>query len=139
MKFDYSYGIIPVKLVGDNWQVLLVKHHASHWAFPKGHAEGEETPSQAAERELLEETGLKVEKYIPSEDLIERYKFKYEGELIDKKVQYFLAQVSGDVVIQQEEIQDSRWLSFVDAEKLITFKEGKNLCRKAQSLMINLF
>ena len=58
MKKEFSFGIVPLQCVNEQWQVLLVQHQAGHWAFPKGHAEIGEEPKQTAERELLEETGL---------------------------------------------------------------------------------
>jgi 8-oxo-dGTP diphosphatase len=42
-------------------QVLLVKHRWRNWVPPGGKIEPGETPREAAVRELLEETGLRVE------------------------------------------------------------------------------
>ncbi|MFI5343517.1 MAG: NUDIX domain-containing protein, partial [Chlamydiales bacterium] len=88
MKHDFSYGIIPVRIWNQQRQVLLVQHYAGHWAFPKGHAEVGENHQQAAERELLEETGLTVQTYLSDQTFIEHYFFRHQGELIEKKVQY---------------------------------------------------
>lgn len=45
-------------------KVLLVKHKKlKQWLCPGGHIEGNELPHQAAEREFLEETGIKVQVY----------------------------------------------------------------------------
>ncbi len=42
-------------------KVLLIKHKKlGKWLYPGGHVEENETPREAAEREFLEETGLKV-------------------------------------------------------------------------------
>lgn len=49
-------------VVVDGSKVLLVTNEdRSVWAFPKGHAENDETAEQVALRETLEETGYKVE------------------------------------------------------------------------------
>jgi 8-oxo-dGTP diphosphatase len=46
-------------VVFDGPQVLLVHHNATgKWVFPGGHVDANETPAEAALREVLEETGL---------------------------------------------------------------------------------
>lgn len=127
MKSEHSYGIVPVRKWRDQWQVLLVQHNSGHWAFPKGHAEENEIPSQTAERELFEETGLKVDSYLSTETFTEHYFFRRQRELISKKVEYFIALVSGKVILQEKEIQASQWLSPEEAVDRMTFKEGKYL------------
>jgi 8-oxo-dGTP pyrophosphatase MutT (NUDIX family) len=128
MKNEKSFGIIPLRLWSKQWQVLLVQHHSGYWAFPKGHQELGETPLETAERELFEETGLNVETYLSTEAYSEHYFFRHHQELINKKVDYFIAKVSGKVVLQQEEIQACQWLPLNEAVKQITFEAGKSLC-----------
>ena len=41
-------------------EVLLRRTADGHWIFPKGHVEPGESPAQAAEREVLEETGVRA-------------------------------------------------------------------------------
>lgn len=53
-------------------------------AFQKGVLKGE-SPKQAAERELLEETGMKVIRYLEHPYLVETYQFTRGGVLIDKR------------------------------------------------------
>ena len=62
---DVSYGVIPIRQVGDTWEVFLIHQFSnignnSYWVFPKGHPEAGETPEQTAKRELIEETGMTV-------------------------------------------------------------------------------
>lgn len=130
MRMETSYGVIPLRVHQHAWQILLVQHHAGHWSFPKGHPDPGESPQQAAERELQEETGLTVQRYLTPEPLIEHYFFTFQGERISKAVHYFLALVKGKVVIQEAEIKASQWLTLPEAFACITFKEGKRLCQE---------
>lgn len=44
-----------------NKKILLVKHHLfDKWVQPGGHIESDETPEDAAIREVYEETGIKI-------------------------------------------------------------------------------
>lgn len=137
MKQDFSYGIIPLRIQNGQWEVLLVQHKSGGywWAFPKGHAEVGESPQEAAARELLEETGLAVDRLLFPDPLTETYIFTFNGERIFKTVQYFLALVEGEVLIQESEIEASTWLSLDQAEKVITYKEAQRVCREAIELI----
>jgi len=132
---ERSYGIIPLRRAGKKWETLLVKHGKGHWAFPKGHPELNETPQETASRELKEETSLTVKQFIPVEPLKEFYVFKHEGVLVEKRVAYYLAEVEGEVEIQEQEIDDFRWVSLEDAAKLATFPESKALPQKVLSIL----
>jgi bis(5'-nucleosidyl)-tetraphosphatase len=135
MKYDHSFGIVPLKYSHGKWSVLLVQLHAGHWGFPKGHGEEGETPQESAERELFEETGYKVNSYISSEKVEENYMFKFEDELIQKKVIYFLAIVKGKLSTQKLEIADAKWVSLDEAEEVLTFKETKRMCLEVRRLI----
>lgn len=53
----------------DNQKVLLIKHpKLNKWLAPGGHVEDNETPIEAARREVKEETGLDIE-FIPQENI----------------------------------------------------------------------
>ena len=62
---DNSFGIVPLTYRQNFWEVFLVQHlNGAHWGFPKGRAEKGESLKQTAERELFEETGMKVIRYL---------------------------------------------------------------------------
>lgn len=132
---EHSYGIIPLQRGEGEWQVLLVKHGKGHWAFPKGHPEVGEGSRDAAIRELYEETGLRVLSFLDFPPQEENYSFYKGGHLIDKIVTYFLAEVAGNVSIQEEEIADYKWISVEKAHEMTTFSEGKTLCLKIATLL----
>lgn len=129
---EVCYGVIPFRRHQGQWQVLLIQHRKGlYWAFPKGHAEANEAPQQAAERELHEETGLSVKKWIVSEPLREAYSFMRGKQAVDKEVHYFLAEVEGRVSLQSREIAASRWSTLNEAPDIITYQESRGICRKA--------
>lgn len=137
MGKETCFGVIPVRKKEGKWQVLLL-HHAkgSFWAFPKGHPDGKETPHAAAARELTEETSLSVIEFLELPPLSERYQFKREEELIDKKITYFFAEVEGELFVDQEEILEGRWLYFHEAIELATFPETLHLIQQTQELLL---
>lgn len=56
MKYEKSCGAIVI----EDGKVLLVKHNAGHWDFPKGHVEEGETEFETAIREVKEETNIDI-------------------------------------------------------------------------------
>lgn len=117
--FPKSYGVIPIK--GD--QVYLVKHaNGGHWGFPKGRADGDELPLDAAKRELVEETGLKFEELLFEEPLIE--------DRQDKTVYLYIAIVSGKGSPQLDDVTEGKWVSFQELETTLTYKEAKAVATK---------
>lgn len=128
---EFSYGIVPLKHSPEHvWEVLLVKHRAGHWAFPKGHPNPGESPQVTAARELQEETGLHIKRIFSDQPILkENYFFLWNKKKIFKTVEYFIAEVEGKVVLQEAEVADSRWVTIDQAVELMTFEEGKKMCR----------
>lgn len=98
--------------------------------FPKGRAELNETDIQAAERELFEETGLKIVQWLRKEPFVERYQFIRARQKIYKEARYFPAIVSGSVVLQREEVLSGRWEEATTAVSCVSFPEMKRLIRQ---------
>jgi len=138
MAYEESFGIIPLRHSKDKWSVFIILHkHGNHWGFPKGKADKGETSLESAKRELQEETGLKVEKFIREEPFEEEYSFYRGKESIRKKVLYFPAIISGALFLQPEEIRDGKWMPLEEAKGLLTFQEPKNICTKLQEILKN--
>ena len=99
------------------------------WDFPGGRIDPGAPLRENMARELKEETGLDVENFLQEEPLPERYEFRRRGETVVKTVHYFPAIVSGEVRLQPEEIQDSKWVLLKEAVRHLTFRESKEMCR----------
>jgi len=128
MIYINSFGVVPLKQDKGQWYVLLILHkEGNHWGFPKGKSNAKESPFEAAKRELLEETGLMIERLLQEEPFFEQYRFRRKHEVISKTVSYFPAIVSGELKLQPEEIRDGKWCTFQEALSLLTFKEARNI------------
>lgn len=136
MRKDESFGVIPLSKKKGFWEVFLIQHNRSgYWGFPKGHAEANETPEQAAFRELKEETNLEPTHLLHKDPLMEQYTFLMEGRRVHKQVFYFIAEVAGSVELQKQEIHDGKWVPFSEAIHQVTHQEGKSLLTQVEKLL----
>lgn len=140
-RADKSFGIIPIKQVGEQWQVLLIHQFSkignnSYWAFPKGHAEADETALQSAKRELFEETGLTAEKIMQDPVFSLAYSFQFDGVQIEKTVDFYIGVVIDDtVVIQTEEVKEAGWYALSDAMERLDYSDTKKMFAQVQTFL----
>lgn len=128
---EKSAGIVLV----NHGKYLLLKYGAGHYDFPKGHLEANETPEQAAKRELKEETGISAD-IIPGFSTTIKYFFRAEGKPIAKEVTFFLAKTNEIHVTLSKEHTDFTWLSYEDALTQLTFDTAKDVLRKAHDWLL---
>jgi len=135
-KQDESFGVVPFSKEKGRWEVFIIQHNKSgYWGFPKGHAEVNESPQQAAFRELKEETNLELVKLIQNESIQEKYTFLMDGVRVFKRVFYFIAEVTGPIILQTKEIYDGMWLPIPEALIKVTHQEGKDILSKAKEAL----
>ena len=136
MKYEESFGVIPVKKIHSKWEVFLIQHiKGRYWGFPKGHAEEGETQIEAAFRELKEETNLDPINCMCMDPFVEQYQFIVKGLRVSKRVCYYLTEVSGDVVLQPQEIYSGVWVSIDQGIEKITHKEGKAILKNVSEIL----
>lgn len=111
-------------IVFDGQRVLLVKQNNGQWGFPKGHVEHDEDEEETARREIQEETNLSI--YI---DTNKRYVMQYvtdKGK--NKEVVLFVAKkVGGELVKQEDEVEELRWVDMYDVADMLTFEDAREL------------
>lgn len=128
---ELCFGVIPFSRRTSEgsagkpaWHLLLLRHRSGgHWSFPKGHVEADELPEVTAQRELLEETGLHIVRLLSAEIFWDEYEFIRDKSLIQKKVGYYLAEVSGLLNLQDSEISEAAWLTPLLAQQRVTFPQ----------------
>ncbi|CAG9332427.1 unnamed protein product [Blepharisma stoltei] len=120
---DYSYGIVPLRLSGADYEILLSKSKRyDYFQIAKGHKEHRETNIQAAIRELQEETGHSPTMFLgvdgwtndqtlasPIDPIIYVFTSK-KGRPIRKHVIYYIALVekTGEIA-DTEEVEFVQW------------------------------
>ena len=132
MLRDKSCGAVVYKYIGDNIYVLLVKHNAGHWSFPKGGVNHSEEEVETAIREIKEETNLDVA--IDSNfRFVNTYSYKNTlGKDVFKDVIYFVGcPLSDNLVAQVSELSDVKWYKVDDAYNVITYDSDMEVLRKA--------
>lgn len=132
-----SCGIIPLTKNGDEWKVFLIQHrnYEQYWTCPKGRVEPGETPEMTAVRELKEETGLEVRRFLQKEPLLEEFYWFNNGEKQLKRVLFFVAEVKGQVHIQDEEIVHGEWVPLLQAAGRIVHPEGKETLKQVEQIV----
>jgi 8-oxo-dGTP pyrophosphatase MutT (NUDIX family) len=115
--------IVPVKRAADGRRVL---------GLPKGHLDGNETPEEAARREVAEETGVDAELLEPLGDV--QYRYDRRGRPINKVVRFYLfAYRAGDVADHDHEIEEARWMPLEQAAEELTYPGERDIVRRALS------
>lgn len=111
------------------------RRQAPYWDFPKGHIEKGETEGKAMRREIFEETGIKDLELVPKFREVIKYFFKWEGETIFKMVVYYLGETKEKEVKISSEHIGYQWLPYKDAVEQATFKNAKEIIKKAEDFL----
>ncbi len=115
--------IVPTRRAADGSRVL---------ALPKGHPDGDETPADAARREIREEAGVHAELVEKLGDV--RYVYQRRGRRIAKSVAFFLFRYrSGHVEDHDHEVEEARWMPGEDAAHALTYAGERDMVLRALS------
>ncbi|MFH1841197.1 MAG: bis(5'-nucleosyl)-tetraphosphatase [Candidatus Nealsonbacteria bacterium] len=140
MPFEKSAGAVIFRK--DNGIKYLLLHYPTgsrtkkdFWDFPKGHIEKGEKELETARREVREETGLEDIKFIEGFKEWIKYFFKDKGKNIFKIVTFYLAETKREKVKISFEHIGYKWLSYKKASEELTFKNAKDILKKANEFL----
>jgi len=132
---ETSAGIVIFRKKDSKILFLLLHYPSGHWDFVKGKMEKGETTRQTAVRETKEETEITDIVFIENFEEWIQYNFQYQGELIHKKVVFFLAETRTKEVKISHEHQNYTWMDYNTAMEKTTFDNAKTVLTRAQRLL----
>ena len=134
---ETSAGIVLFRKEESKILFLLLHYPSGHWDFVKGKMEQGESTHQTAIRETKEETGITDILFVENfEEWIE-YNFKYQGELVQKKDVFFLAETKTEQVKISHEHSGYTWMDYNSSMEKTTFDNAKTVLTKAKKLLSN--
>jgi 8-oxo-dGTP pyrophosphatase MutT (NUDIX family) len=139
---QFSAGGVAFRTRNGAIEVAVIAVGEKHrWQLPKGTIEVDESPEQAAAREVREEAGITTELV----ELIDVIEYWYVGDSqgrrvrFHKKVHFFLMKyVSGDVADHDHEVEDARWMAIDEAIERLAFKNERNVVERAKERIAEL-
>lgn len=136
---ETSAGVVLFRKENSKILFLLLNYPSGHWDFVKGKMEVGETTHQTAVRETQEETGITDIVFLDDFEEWIKYNFQYHGELVNKKVVFFLAETNTEQILISHEHLDYAWADYEDAMNKTTFENAKLILTKAKTLLDKTF
>ncbi|MFB5611417.1 MAG: bis(5'-nucleosyl)-tetraphosphatase [Nitrosopumilaceae archaeon] len=136
---EKSAGAVIFRDSSDGIVFLLLHYPSGHWDFVKGKMEKNENPLQTVIRETKEETGISDLDFVDGFEENIQYNFQFEGELIHKKVVFYLAKTNTEKITISHEHLDFVWLDYKNALEKITYENAKLILSKANKLLAKRF
>ena len=132
---ETSAGIVLFRKEDSKLLFLLLHYPSGHWDFVKGKMEEGESTHETAIREAKEETGIIDITFLDNFEEWVEYNFQYQGELVHKKVVFFLAETKTKEVKISHEHLDYTWMDYNTSMEKTTFDNAKTVLTRAQTLL----
>ncbi|MFB3113667.1 MAG: bis(5'-nucleosyl)-tetraphosphatase [Nitrosopumilaceae archaeon] len=132
---EKSSGAVIFRDTPEGIVFLLLHYPSGHWDFVKGKMEKGEDPLDTVVREAKEETGISDLNFVEGFEENIEYDFQFEGELIHKKVVFYLAKTNTEKITISHEHLDFVWLDYKSAFEKTTYQNAKSLLSKANQLL----
>jgi len=129
---EFSAGGVVLRQMERRPFVAVVRVRDQILALPKGHPFGDETPAEAAQREVREETGLDAELVEKLGDVT--YWYVRGGQRVRKVVAFFLFRyLSGNLEDHDHEVEEALWIPLDDAPERLAYKGERDMAVAALS------
>ena len=133
-RSEVSAGGVVYRRSDEGVEVVLAARRTRRgdlaWGLPKGLVEPDETPEQAAVREVREETGLDADVEVSLGEI--RYFYVWEGIRVRKAVHFFLMRATGgDASQHDDEMEEVRWFPLSVALRRATYKGEREVLQRA--------
>jgi 8-oxo-dGTP pyrophosphatase MutT (NUDIX family) len=137
-RTEVSAGGVVYRREDDKVRILLAARRTRRgdlaWGLAKGGIEPDETPEEAAVREVREETG--IEAVIEASLGETRYFYIWEDVRVRKTVHFFLMHATGgDVEDHDDEMEDVRWFALSRALKRASYRGERDVLQRAAALL----
>jgi len=134
-----AVAVLVLRGAGDDTRVLLLRRargaFAGAWTFVMGGVEEGERATEAARRELLEETGLSAARFYTAGELDAFYD-PVRDRIVH--VPFFVARVGAEpaIVLEDDVHDEHRWTSFAQAEVLLTFSAQRRVLEEVRRAFV---
>lgn len=136
MKKTHSAGGIVLSPSGD---VLVVNQNGDSWSLPKGHVDPDETPKEAAVREIAEESGITQLTLVRELETYERYLIGIDGQddtSERKSITMFLFRTDQvQLAPTDPHNPEARWVKPDAVADLLTHPKDKAFFERARKLL----
>ena len=120
VRDDEVIVIVPARRGRDGDRVL---------GLPKGHPAGDESELEAATREVREETGVDAEAVERLGEI--KYTYERRGQLINKRVVFYLFEYRSGELAPDHEIECVRWIPLEEAARSLTYEGEREMIGRA--------
>jgi len=133
---EHSAGaVLYTYFANDERKFLLLHYTSGHWDFPKGNVEAGETEVEAVIREIFEETGITELRFVEGFVQPIFYNYRRDGNLVRKKVSFYLAQTPSRNIKLSNEHQDFLWADYPSALRTLTYRSARDILISANKFV----